>query len=179
PPVIAAGVAALVIITLVATWLFPRRAASSVNSEAARIVQSADFESPSRAQVQASIKRYEEAIRINPSYAPAWAGLGTAHIALTYFGDVLGRETLMEAKRAAQESLRLDPSQSSAWRSLGWVSHYLEWDHPTAEREFLQAIALDPQEPRALEWYTGFLLDLGRFDEALIYTRRAQKAAPR
>src|SRR5262249_23009641 len=96
-----------------------------------------------------------------------------------YFGDVLGRETLMEAKRAAQESLRLDPSQSSAWRSLGWVSHYLEWDHPTAEREFLQAIALDPQEPRALEWYTGFLLDVGRFDEALIYTRRAQKAAPR
>ena len=179
PSVVASAVAALVIVLLVAARLYPRHAASSVDSEAARIVQSADFDSPSRAQVQASIRRYEEAIRINPTYAAAWAGLGTAHIALTYFGDVPGRETLTEAKRAAQESLRLDPSQSSAWRSLAWVSHYLEWDHPTAEREFLKAIALDPQEPRALEWYTGFLMDLGRFDEALIYTRRAQNAAPR
>src|SRR5262249_12545394 len=151
----------------------------SVAPEAARIVQSADFDSPSRAQVRESIKRYEEAIRIDPTYAPAWAGLGTAHIALTYFGDVSGRDTLNEAKRASEEALRLDPSQSAAWRSPAGVSHYLERDHPRAEEAFLKAIALDPQEPRALEWYTEFLMDLGRFDEALIYTRRAQSASPR
>jgi tetratricopeptide (TPR) repeat protein len=86
---------------------------------------------------------------------------------------------MIEARRAAQEAVRLDSSQSSAWRTLAWVSHYLDWDHPTAEREFQRAIALDPEEPRALEWYTGFLIDLGRFDEALSFTRRAQNAAPR
>jgi serine/threonine protein kinase/Tfp pilus assembly protein PilF len=175
---IVAAVAALVIVVAVVARLIPKRSALPVSQEA-RIVESANFESPSRAQVRESIKRYEEAIRINPTYAPAWAGLGTAQIALTYFGDVPGRDTLSEAKRAAQEALRLDSSQSSAWRTLGWVSHYLEWDHPTAEREFLRAIELDPQEPRALEWYTGLLMDLGRFDEALMYSRRAQNAAPR
>jgi tetratricopeptide (TPR) repeat protein len=174
----AVAAVALLVVGAVAVWLFPRRAALPVSQEA-RIVESADFENPSRAQVRESIKRYEEAIRINPAYAPAWAGLGTAHIALSFFGDVPGKETLTEAKRAAQEALRLDPSQSSAWRTLGWVSHYLEWDHPTAEREFLKAIELDPQEPRALEWYTGFLLDLRRFDDALKYSQRAQTAAPR
>jgi tetratricopeptide (TPR) repeat protein len=176
---IATAAVAVVLVAALGVRLYPRRVVSPVAQEAARIVQSADFENPSRAQVGESIKRYEEAIRITPTYAAAWAGLGTAHIALTYFGDVPGRQTLTEAKRAAQQALRLDPSQSAAWRTLAWASHYLDWDHPTAEQQFLKAIALDPQEPRALEWYTGFLMDLGRFDEAQIYTRRAQDAAPR
>ncbi len=179
PAAIGAVVVGLALAIVGAAWLFPRHAAAPVSAEATRIVQSADFDSPSRAQVRASIKRYDEAIGMNPGYAAAWAGLGTAHIALTYFGDAPGRETLTEAKRAAEESLRLDPSQASAWRTLGWVSHYLEWDHPKAEQQFLKAIALDAQEPRALEWYTGFLMDLGRIDDALKYSRLAQSAAPR
>jgi tetratricopeptide (TPR) repeat protein len=178
-PALVATMAAVALAIAAGSWIAWKRATPRVSAEAARIVKSADFESPSNSQVRASIKRYEEAIRIDPTYAPAWAGLGTAHIALTYFGDVSGRDTLNEAKRASEEALRLDPLQSAAWRSLAWVSHYLEWDHPRAEERFLKAIALDPQEPRALEWYTNFLMDLGRFDEALTYTRRAQNASPR
>src|SRR5262249_48787517 len=157
-PALAATVAAVAI--AVGSWLAWKRATPRVNAEAARIVKSADFESPSNSQVRASIKRYEEAIRIDPTYAPAWAGVGTAHIALTRFGDVAGGDTLNEAKRASEEALRLGPSQSAAWRWLAWVSLYLEWDHPRAEERSLKAIAVDPQEPRALEWYTEFLMAL-------------------
>ena len=136
-------------------------------------------ENAGRVQVQAGIKNYQEAIRLDPRFARAWGGLATAHIALTWFGDVPARETMAQAKMEAQKALTLDGRLASAWRVLAFVSHYLDWDQSTAEKQFRQALELNPREPVATSWFAEFLLDMRRYDEALVYARKAQDDDPR
>jgi len=132
-----------------------------------------------RAQVQAGIKNYQEAIRLDPRFARAWGGLATAHIALTWFGDAPARETMAQAKLEAQKALSLDSGLGGAWRVLAFVTHYLDWDHVSAEKQFRKALELSPREAVAASWFAEFLIDMRRYDEALVYAKRAQESDPR
>ena len=136
-------------------------------------------ENAGRAQVQAGIKNYQEAIRLDSRFADAWAGLATAHIALTWFGDVPARETMAQAKMEAQKALSLNNRLGSAWRVLAFVSHYLDWDHVSAEKQFRKALELSPRDAGAASWFAEFMLDMRRYDEALIYAKKAQESNPR
>ena len=131
-----------------------------------------------RAQIEAGMRYYEEAIRLDPGFARAWAGLATAHMALTWFGERPATETLGEARRNAEEARRLNPSLGRPSSVLGWVSHYVDWDHEAAERHFRRGIELTPDGP-ALSWCGDLLVDLRRFDEGREMYRRAQAANPR
>ena len=172
----AASVAAIVGAGMI-SWT--RHTANAAMPEVTRDVAWAHFGSPGRVQILSSIKYSEEAIRLDPKYGPAWAQLGVAHVALAWFGEAPAKETMRVAQTEAREALRLNPSSADGWRTLAYASHYLDWDQQAAEKEFQRAIELEPQNQGALFWYSEFLLDLRRFDEALAYSRRAQDAAPR
>jgi tetratricopeptide (TPR) repeat protein len=53
-----------------------------------------------------------------------------------------------------------------------------EWDWRGAEREFRQAIQLNPGEPFSRCGYGGLLFSLKRFDESLAQMKRAQELDP-
>jgi len=55
---------------------------------------------------------------------------------------------------------------------------YYDWDWATAEREYRKAIALNPNSATAHNWYSLFLLAMGRFDEAELEGRRAIQLDP-
>jgi Flp pilus assembly protein TadD len=175
----ALAVASIAAIVGAATISRTHHAANAATPEVARDVQWAHFSSPGRVQIHSSIKYSEEAIRLDPKYGPAWAQLGVAHVALAWFGEAPARETMQLAQTEAREALRLNPTLADGWRTLAYASHYLDWDQKAAEKEFQRAIDLEPQNQGALFWYSEFLLDLRRFDEALVYSRRAQEAVPR
>ena len=150
------------------------------NPEALRAYQKAQYgANPGRAQIQAGIKYFQEAIRLDPGFAAAWSGLATAHISLTWFGDAPARETLGQAKIEAAKALALGGSFSSPWRNLALTSHYLDWDQGVAESRFRKSMELSPQDRVAPSWFAEFLLDMGRFDEALQYAKRAEDNDPR
>ena len=131
-----------------------------------------------RVQIETGIRYYQQAIQLDPKFARAWAGLATAHMALTWFGEEPLAETMAEARRIAEEARRLDPSIGRPWSVLGWVSHYVDWDHATAEQQFQRAIEL---RPTAVEhdWYGDFLTNMRRFGEARAAYQRAQAVNPR
>ena len=148
--------------------------------EAYRAYARAHFgENAGRAQVQAGIKNYQEAIRLDPRFGLAWTGLASAHVALTWFGDVPARETMAQAKLEAQKALSLDSRLGPAWRVLALVGHYLDWDQLSAERQYRKALDLNPREAVAASWFAEFLLDMRRYDEALVYAKKAQDNDPR
>jgi tetratricopeptide (TPR) repeat protein len=175
----ALAAASIATIVGVGTISWTRHPANAAMPVVTRDVKYAHFGSPGRVEVLSSIKYSEEAIRLDPKYAPAWGQLGVAHIALAWFGEAPPRETMRLAQTEAREALRLNPALADGWRTLGYASHYLDWDQKAAETEFRRAIELEPRYQGALFWYSEFLLDLGRFDEALTYSRRAQEVAPR
>ena len=155
-------------------------AASGPHPDALRASQRARFsDNAGRVQIQTGIKYLQEAIRHDPSFAQAWSGLATAHVALSWFAEVPARETVGQARKEAQRALELDPTKGAPWRVMAFASHYVDWDHVTAEAQFRKAIELSPQDPAAFSWFAEFLIDLKRFDEAFAYARKAQEAAPR
>jgi Flp pilus assembly protein TadD len=58
------------------------------------------------------------------------------------------------------------------------VKLYFDWDWPGAEAEFQRAIALDPNQPGAHQWYSIYLLAAGRPREALLAIEAAQQRDP-
>jgi Tfp pilus assembly protein PilF len=178
-------IASLVVVSTGAAgfWLANRPEGSArrvPNPEAVRAVQRATFgANAGRTQIQTAIRYYQDAIRLDPMYATAWTGLATAHFALTWFGEDPAAETMATAKMEAQEALRLDNSSAGALRILAFATHYLDWDHATAETYFRRASELGPDNAVVLSWYGDFLTNLRRFDEARVYYRRAQDASPR
>ncbi len=179
-----AGLALLLAASAGGYWILRRTQAANAeytpSPEAYRAYERANFGgNAGRTQVQAGIRNYQEAIRLDPQFARAWGGLATAHIALTWFGDVPARETMAQAKMEAQKALSLDGRMASAWRVLAFVAHYLDWDQVSAEKQFRKALEINPHEAVAASWFAEFLIDMRRYDEALIYAKRAQDIAPR
>ena len=180
----AAGLALLLAASAGGYWTLrrtqPGNAEYTPSPEAYRAYVRGHFgENAGRVQVQAGIKNYQEAIRLDPRYARAWTGLASAHIALTWFGDAPARETMAQAKLEAQKALSLDSGLGGAWRVLAFVTHYLDWDHVSAEKQFRKALELSPREAVAASWFAEFLIDMRRYDEALVYAKRAQESDPR
>jgi TolB-like protein/DNA-binding winged helix-turn-helix (wHTH) protein len=127
-----------------------------------------------------SIKYFEQAVRKNPAYAPAWAGISDAYMLLHIFGAPSeafssSQEAFEKAKTAALKALELDPSLSEAHVSLASVLLF-QWT--AAEKELQRAIALNPSNAMAHQWYGYLLSALGRFDEAIAEMKRALELDP-
>ena len=127
-----------------------------------------------------SIKYFEQAVRKNPAYAPAWAGISDAYMLLHIFGaysqaSSRPQEAFQKARTAALKAVELDPSLSEAHVSLASVLLF-QWD--AAEKELQRAIALNPNNAMAHQCYGYLLSALGRFDQAIAEMRRALELDP-
>ena len=124
-----------------------------------------------------SITQYEEAIRRHPDYAMAYAGVADSYVMLACRGMVSAKETFRRARAAARKALELDGELGEAHGSLAHVRLH-DWDWEGLDRDFLRAIELHPAQPIVYYWYGEFLMSMGRPEEAIAMTRRAQQADP-
>ena len=131
-----------------------------------------------RAEIERSISYFEEAIRKDPTFAPAYVGLADAYDGLG--GSFVGAptsETRPKAIRAAQKALDLDPGLAEAHALLGRVlKKQFQW--ADAEAQYQQALALNPNNSAAHLEYANWLASHGRVDEALAWSRRARELDP-
>jgi len=126
-----------------------------------------------------AINYFELAIKEDPSYALAHAGLADCYNLLGHFAYIEPNEAFPKAENAAREALDLDDTLAEAHTSLGWVLLCYEWDWERAESEFKRAIVHNPNYATAHHWYSVFLFAVGRFDESIIEIKRAQELDPR
>jgi TolB-like protein/Tfp pilus assembly protein PilF len=127
---------------------------------------------------QKAIAYFQEATRLDPSYAMAYAGLADVYLLLQ--GDALEnpQEATPKARAAAEKALQLDPALGAARNSLAAIAEDYDRDYPTAEKEFKLALKLDPGFATAHEWYADYLGLMGRFDQALAEEDRALEIDP-
>jgi tetratricopeptide (TPR) repeat protein len=72
--------------------------------------------------------------------------------------------------------LEWDSTLAEAHSALAAVYRDYDWDWAASEREFRQAIALNPADSMAHQWYAELLSEvLGRHDEAIAEIKRAQE----
>ena len=124
-----------------------------------------------------SIVKFQESIRRDSSYAPAYVGLADAYELLSSV-DMPPAEAMALARTAAERALQLDPDLAAAYASRGYVQANYDYDWRRSEANYRHALDLDPHAPTALQNY-GFLLHVnGRFDEARRLFARTKEVDP-
>jgi tetratricopeptide (TPR) repeat protein len=121
---------------------------------------------------------FQRAIKKDPNYAQAHAGMADAYNSLSGFNVLPPKEGFPKGKQAAEEALRLDERLAEAHVALANAKFLHDWNWPEAEREFRRALQLSPGYSDAHQMYGYYLAGMGRFDEAVREMKRAQELDP-
>ena len=122
----------------------------------------------------AAIAAFDEAVRLDPGFAKAYASEALAE---TGFAEYYGvgaeiREHFQRARAAAERSVQLAPELGEAHSALADLLAHGYFDFKGALAEHERAVALSPNEPGVLLRTSWFLSDIGRGDEAVSMARR-------
>ena len=116
---------------------------------------------------------FEQSVQRDSGFARAWAALADAEVLGAVYSIGPPQELVVRARAAARRALALDSTLAEAHAALALIVQNHDWDWQTAELEFRQAIALNPNYATAHHWYAEHLMWRGRFDEALQESERA------
>ena len=132
-----------------------------------------------RVKPEVAIQHFQDAIARDATFAPAYAGLATAHSATSgvFFAVSSPPEARAKATAAARKALELDPNLAEAHVVLADALAG-EWHWAEAEAEYKQALALNPNDADAHVRYSQWLLQQGRIEDALGWARRGRELDP-
>jgi TolB-like protein/Tfp pilus assembly protein PilF len=127
-----------------------------------------------------SIANFNEALAIDPDFAPAYAGLADcyAQMGSIRLGMLKPFEALNKARTYLQRAMELDDTMAEAHCTSALIKIWYDFDWPGAEREFKVAISLDPGQVTALLWQSLYLSAMGRHREAIASVQRARDSEP-
>jgi len=125
-----------------------------------------------------AIERYQEAIRLDPSFARAYARMADAYAYLAENFAVWPKEVFPKAKEAAERAVALDDNLAEAHTSRAIVKLDYEWDRAGAQRELQRALQLDPGSGWVHHWVAHSLEAQGRLEEAMKEMRAALALDP-
>jgi adenylate cyclase len=126
-----------------------------------------------------AIAQYEEAIKLDPNFAPAYAGVADAYNWAGWNEGVFtSAEAMTKVKAAAEKAIQLDDNSAEAHAAVAGYKFTYEFDWMGAEREFRRAFELNPSYAYAHDQFAFALEQQGRLDEALAQSRRAIELDP-
>jgi TolB-like protein/tetratricopeptide (TPR) repeat protein len=156
----------------------PQRRPTSVRAHDLYLQALARWNFRTDANVRQAITLFEQAVKEDPAYAPAFAGLAQAYAVLPSLGSFPVREAILKGTAAAAQALALDAGLADAHAALGQIAQGFEWDLASAERAYRRALTFNSAYATAHQWYAETLVMLGRADEAREHVERALELDP-
>jgi DNA-binding winged helix-turn-helix (wHTH) protein len=126
-----------------------------------------------------AVSSFRTAIEIDPTYAPAHAGLALARCAQASMRTIPHPDAYAQAKASALRALAMDSDCADAQVALGTVMFLSEWDWPAAERSLRRALDINPDHTEALLHYGSLLEALGKLEDGLRFKQQALARDPR
>ena len=151
-----------------------------INEQAYKMALQARFFWNRRAEgdADAAFELYQQALKLAPEYAPAWAGISVAYRDQTdRNGAYSAEEGMALAREAAEKALQLDPELADAHIRIGQLMG-LAHDYEGQRKAFETALTLEPNNSTALSVMAGVYLRHGQIDEASALYERAATADP-
>jgi len=111
-----------------------------------------------------AIEFFQQALEIDPNYAPAWNGISTCYTNLAGSNAMPQEEGYAKAKEMAEKALSVDPQSAQAYVGIGWVAR-VDGDYETAARHVERALELAPNDDKVLNAAAVLLGDLLRTEE--------------
>ena len=123
-----------------------------------------------------AIAGFEEAVKHDPTFALAFAGLGEAY--WLQYSDSREQADSIRAQEAAREALKLDPDNATVRYSAA-LTYQGVGDTEEAINELRRALALRPRYDDARRALGDILAGRGRIDEAVAEYQKAIAVRPR
>src|SRR5687767_8768636 len=156
----------------------PQRYAGNANAYSLYLKGRYEWNKRTQEGVAAGIRHFQEAVTIDPRYAPAYVGLADSYALHVDYRSVPVTEGFEAAKAYARQAIELDESLAEAHASLAWSLFIYDWDFAAADREFKRAIELAPGYATSHQWYAFLLIARGQIEEALIEAHMSQELDP-
>ena len=125
------------------------------------------FQQLTAESVQRAIHSLQEAVRLDPNYALAYAKLSLAwrQYAASFAAND-NEQAYAEAKAAAEKAIKLAPDQVEPHKAAGWVAINPDLDFAQAEQEFRRALQISPSDFGAKSGLSYCLMAEGHLTEA-------------
>jgi TolB-like protein/Tfp pilus assembly protein PilF len=144
--------------------------------QARRLIQSC-----TRGGLEAARGLLDEALKLDPDYAPALAAQAQTVSSLQSgsagYGDIPLDQALAIAQPLLDKALALDPTLAEA-HAVQSLIFFFQRDFARAEASLARALALNPNLPDALHWQAGWLESSGRLRESLAVRQRLDAIDP-
>jgi TolB-like protein/DNA-binding winged helix-turn-helix (wHTH) protein len=125
-----------------------------------------------------ALEYFQQAVDKDSNFAPAYLGLAQSYFTLGDWGCWPHHEAFAKSKAQALRAIELDHNLGAAYTWLGMLAFFYEWEWQNAEKEFRQAIELDPNYSFAHLSYAVFLVTMGKPEQAFVEMRRAHELDP-
>jgi len=126
-----------------------------------------DRRQDSGTSLEEAIELFQETIRLDENFGPAYLMLANAYLLLRTYRDAPADEMNRAAIDTVQEGIRVDDSISDAANAIfGFVYHQqMQWQQ--AEAAYQAATSSEVIDPNAFNWYSRMLASVGRLDASL------------
>jgi tetratricopeptide (TPR) repeat protein len=128
---------------------------------------------PDAARVQ-----FERAIALDPSYAPAHAGLADFYRSRAVGDDEGSEQAWRLAEQYASQALALDSEGAETHAAIAQIKLMHDWDWHAAREHALRALQLNPSLPEAHSVYARYLRIAGNMGEAVSQRKQAVALDP-
>jgi tetratricopeptide (TPR) repeat protein len=128
--------------------------------------------------VTSAVRYFREALDIDPDYAQCWSELGRAYAIASGHGWTALDNNFQLAIEAMHTALDLDPDLAEAHARLGLIRWQSDVDALVSEQCLQRALDLRPDNINVLIPAATVAGNLGQFEKALTYCRRAAAIDP-
>jgi tetratricopeptide (TPR) repeat protein len=128
--------------------------------------------------LEEAISLFQETIRLDPKFGPAYLMLATAYALLPTYRDAPFAEMNELAIQTVEEGVRVDGSITGAANAISGLVYHREKKWAEAERAYVEATSADVVDPNAFNWYSRMLASTGRLDASLDNARIAVEMDP-
>ena len=126
--------------------------------------------------IKPGLAMMEKALRLDPQYGLAWAGVADTYSILGYFGQIPPDLARTKGGEAAANAMRFAPDLAESHCALAMQLLMFEWDWAAAERAFKRSMELNPGYSQAGVWHNIFYRGVacGEWNEALAGVKECQ-----
>jgi TolB-like protein/DNA-binding winged helix-turn-helix (wHTH) protein/Flp pilus assembly protein TadD len=121
---------------------------------------------------------FEQALRLEPQFSPAYAGLAETYITMGRFRSLPPQVVYRLATESSRRALELDQNNGEAHMILAWLRWQYDRDPVAAEHGFNETIALVPSYDCARAYHALFLAWRQRPNEALAEVTKSRELNP-
>ena len=124
------------------------------------------FEDMHKESMIKALEYLNNAIEKEPDWAPLYAGLAQVWLGLQQMGYELPSVASPKIYEYLNKAIELDPDLPDSHYLSGLIAHVMEWDWEKSEKEFLKALAINPNDALSRIFYAQLLCVLQRNNEA-------------